>query len=52
MAAEIDALLHFAGKAQRHQRRRLVVHDIEDRGAVGARLLAHGIDAAKSFRHQ
>ena len=52
VAAEIDALRHFAGQARRHQQRRLVVHDVEDRGAVGARLLAHRIDAAKSFGHQ
>ena len=52
VAAEIDPLLHLAGEARRHQRRRLVVHDVEDRRAVGAGLLAHGIDAAKSLRHQ
>ena len=52
VAAEIDAFLHFAGQARRHQRRGLVVHDVEDRGAVRPRLLPHGIDAAKSLRHQ
>jgi hypothetical protein len=36
----------------RHQRRRLVVHDVEDRRAVGTRLLANGIDAANPLRHQ
>ncbi len=52
VAAKIDALLHLAGQARRHQRNGLVVHDVEDRGAIGAGLLADRIDAAKSFRHQ
>ena len=39
-------------QAPRHQRRRLVVHDVEDRGAVGPRLLGHFVDAAETFRHQ
>ena len=52
VAAEIDAFLHLAAQALRHQRHRLVVHDVEDRRAVGAGLLADGIDAAKSLRHQ
>ncbi len=52
VAAEIDALPHLAGQALRHQRLGLVVHHVEDGGAVGPRLLAHGIDAAVAFRHQ
>ena len=52
LALMIDALLHLAGEALRHQQRRLVVHHVEDGGPVGARLLAHRIDAAKAFRHQ
>ena len=52
VAAEIDALLDLARLARRHQRLGLVVHDVEDRGAVGTRLLADRIDAAESFRHQ
>ena len=52
VAAEVDALAHLAGQALRHQRRRLVVHDVEDRGAVGPRLLRHLVDAAKAFGDQ
>ena len=52
VAAEIDALAHLAGQALRHQRRRLVVHDVEDRGAVGPRLLGHLVDAAEAFGDQ
>jgi hypothetical protein len=52
VAAEIDALLHFPGQALRNERHRLVIHDVEYRRSVGTRLLAHGIDAAESFRHQ
>ena len=39
-------------RRRRNEHCRLVVHDVEDRGTVGPRLLAHGIDAAKSFRHE
>ena len=48
LAAEVDALRHLAGAALRHQQRRLVVHDVEDRRAVGPRLLGDRIDAAKA----
>src|SRR5262249_22746018 len=40
IAAIIDALPDLAGQALRHQRGRLVVHDVEDRGAVRACLPA------------
>ena len=52
IAAEIDPLPDFAGQALRHQHRRLVVHDVEDRGAVGPRLLGHFVDAAETFGDQ
>ena len=52
IAAEIDALLDLSGQALRHQHRRLVVHDVEDRGAVGPRLLGDFVDAAETFGDQ
>ena len=39
-------------QALRHQQRRLVVHHVEDRRAIGPRLLADRIDAAEAFGHQ
>jgi hypothetical protein len=45
-------LLHLGGQALRHQRLGLVVHHVEDGGAVGPRLFAHGINGAESFRYQ
>ncbi len=52
IAAVIDALAHFAGQARRHQRLRLVVHHVEDRGAVGPRLLGDFVDGAEAFGDQ
>ena len=43
------ALGGLAGAAGRHQHGRAVIHDVEDGGAVGARLLGHLIDAAKAL---
>ena len=43
------ALGGLAGAAGRHEHGRAVIHDVEDGGAVGARLLGHFIDAAKAL---
>ena len=51
-AIEGDALSHFAGQAGGREQGRLVVHNVEDRRAVRARLLLHLVDAPEAFCHE